>query len=173
MKELFLRSFAAIFRCYRLSPFLPLVTVFRRLSPLFAVCHQLLHIFEYLQPFLPFVVICLHWSPFAAICHHLLPVPNWMNRFCPTREVYPWRVLEEGTVDLGWTGVLSEISRSTRPLQFSIETFLDISVKAEYSSIIKLPVSKKELIKTSKRDRAQFHWLKGHVTKALHVWLDK
>lgn len=174
MKELFLRSFAAIFRCCRLSPFLPLVTVFRRLSSLLAVCHQLLHIFEHLQPFLPFVAICLHWSPFAAICHYLLPILNWMDRFCPTREVYPWRVLELKRGLLIWVGpVLSEISRSTRPLQFSIETFLDISVKVEYSSIIKLPVSKKELLKTSKRDRAQFHWLKGHVTKAPHVWLDK
>ena len=80
------------------------------------------------------------------------------------------------SVQLGLLDVEEKIvyERSfTRPLQFSIEAFLDISVKAEYSSIIKLSVSKKELIKTSKRDRAQFHWLKGHVTKAPHVWLDK
>ena len=169
MKELFLRSFAAIFRCYHLSPFLPLVTVFRRLSSVLAVCHQLLHIFEHLQPFLPFVAFCLHWSPFVTICYR--SQTEWID------SVQLERSTLKGSLKRGlliWVGpVLSEISRSTRPLQFSIEAFLDISVKAEYSSIIKLSVSKKELIKTSKRDRAQFHWLKGHVTKAPHVWLDK
>ena len=169
MKELFLRSFAAIFRCYHLSPFLPLVTVFRRLSSVLAVCHQLLHIFEHLQPFLPFVAFCLHWSPFVTICYR--SQTEWID------SVQLERSTLKGSLKRGlliWVGpVLSEISRSTRPLQFSIEAFLDISVKAEYSSIIKLSVSKKELIKTSKRDRAQFHWLKGHVTKAPHVWLHK
>lgn len=169
MKELFLRSFAAIFRCYHLSPFLPLVTVFRRLSSVLAVCHQLLHIFEHLQPFLPFVAFCLHWSPFVTICYR--SQTEWID------SVQLERSTLKGSLKRGlliWVGpVLSEISRSTRPLQFSIEAFLDISVKAEYSSIIKLSVSKKGLIKTSKRDRAQFHWLKGRVTKAPHVWLDK
>ena len=169
MKELFLRSFAAIFRCYHLSPFLPLVTVFRRLSSVLGVCHQLLHIFEHLQPFLPFVAFCLHWSPFVTICYR--SQTEWID------SVQLERSTLKGSLKRGlliWVGpVLSEISRSTRPLQFSIEAFLDISVKAEYISIIKLSVSKKELIKTSKRDRAQFHWLKGHVTKAPHVWLHK
>lgn len=110
MKELFLRSFAAIFRCYHLSPFLPLVTVFRRLSSVLGVCHQLLHIFEHLQPFLRFVAFCLHWSPFVTICYR--SQTEWIDSVQLERST-----LEEGTVDLGWTGLVGNFRfHSTTPV---------------------------------------------------------
>lgn len=148
-------------------------------SPFFAVCR---HFSLFVINCCIFSNICSHFYhllSYVYIGHHLQPFVTICYRSQTDRidSVQLERSTLEGSLKRGlliWVGpVLSEISRSTRPLQFSIETFLDISVKAEYSSIMKLPVSKKELIKTSKRDRAQFHWLKGHVTKALHVWLDK
>lgn len=150
-------------------------------SPFIAVCR---HFWLFVINCCIFSNICSHFLPFVTIFsvyigHHLQPFVTTCYR--SQTEWIDYVQLERSTLEgslkrglLIWVGpVLPEISRSTRPLPFSIETFLDISVKAEYSSIIKLPVSKKELIKTSKRDRAQFHWLKGHVTKAPHVWLDK
>lgn len=148
-------------------------------SPFFAVCRQF---WLFVINCCIFSNICSHFChllPSVYIGHHLQPFVIICYRSQTERidSVQLERSTLKGSLKRGLLirvgPVLSEISRSTRPLQFSIEAFLDISVKAEYSSIIKLSVSKKELIKTSKRDRAQFHWLKGRVTKAPHVWLDK
>lgn len=160
-----MQPFFVVTVCHHFHHWSPFFAVSRHFSLFVINCCIFSNICSHFCHLLSYVYIGHHLQPFVTICYR-----SQTDRI---DSVQLERSTLEGSLKRGlliWVGpVLSEISRSTRPLQFSIETFLDISVKAEYSSIIKLPVSKKELIKTSKRDRAQFHWLKGHVTKALHV----